>query len=89
VPARPADCPFARQTADFGARQLFVQFESLAQKLDHFLIGIMLHGLFAGLVQVFHRLEEALVCCAALPSFRQPGTSDEPGARSRLRDFFR
>ena len=33
----------------------------MREKLDHFLVGIILHGLFASLVKIFYCLEKRVI----------------------------
>src|SRR6266540_6112110 len=61
VPACPADLTFARNRAHLWTRQFLIQLKSLAEKLDRFLVCVILHGLFASLIKILYRLEQSLI----------------------------
>src|SRR5678810_708589 len=61
VPARSADAPLLHDLTHLWPGYFLIQFKCLCEKLDHFLVGIILHGLFTSLVKIFYRLQQGLI----------------------------
>src|SRR6476660_5260885 len=70
VPARSADSPILRNLTNLRPGYFLIQFKSLCEKLDHFLVGVILHGLFASLIKIFHCLQQSLIVPLCLRGFR-------------------
>src|SRR5688572_2089706 len=60
VPSGLAELTVPRERSSFRSCYSFIPFECLVEKLHGFLVGIVLHGLLAGLFQVFHRFVQSL-----------------------------